>query len=86
MAAGQAGSDAVAAGVDYLLATQGADGDWPEAQFTGTGFPKVFYLKYHYYALYFPLMALGRYAAHCGGSTPLSRDAQRSARSAARRG
>jgi squalene-hopene/tetraprenyl-beta-curcumene cyclase len=62
IAAGEAGSDAVAAGVDYLLATQGDDGAWQEEQFTGTGFPKVFYLKYHMYSLYFPLMALARYA------------------------
>jgi hypothetical protein len=44
------------------LNTQQADGDWQEEQFTGTGFPKVFYLKYHLYSLYFPLMALARYA------------------------
>ncbi len=62
LAAGEAESDAVAAGIDYLLATQGDDGGWQEEQFTGTGFPKVFYLKYHMYSLYFPLMALARYA------------------------
>jgi squalene-hopene/tetraprenyl-beta-curcumene cyclase len=66
LAAGEAGSDEVRAGVDYLLATQQADGTWQEEQFTGTGFPKVFYLKYHMYALYFPLMALARYAAASG--------------------
>jgi squalene-hopene/tetraprenyl-beta-curcumene cyclase len=60
--AGEAESDAVAAGIDYLLATQAEDGGWQEEQFTGTGFPKVFYLKYHMYSLYFPLMALARYA------------------------
>jgi squalene-hopene/tetraprenyl-beta-curcumene cyclase len=62
IAAGQAQSDTVAAGIDYLLATQREDGTWQENQFTGTGFPKVFYLKYHMYSLYFPLMALARYA------------------------
>ena len=36
-------------------------GSWRETEFTGTGFPKVFYLRYHLYRLYFPLMALGRY-------------------------
>jgi squalene-hopene/tetraprenyl-beta-curcumene cyclase len=36
-------------------------GSWCETEFTGTGFPKVFYLRYHLYRLYFPLMALGRY-------------------------
>ena len=36
------------------------DGNWHETPFTGTGFPKVFYLKYHMYSLYFPLMAPGK--------------------------
>jgi squalene-hopene/tetraprenyl-beta-curcumene cyclase len=63
LAAGEGTSDTVRAGVDYLLRTQQPDGSWHEEQFTGTGFPKVFYLKYHMYALYFPLMALARYAA-----------------------
>ena len=41
------------------------DGSWAESAFTGTGFPRVFYLRYHLYRLYFPLMAIGRYlAAH----------------------
>jgi squalene-hopene/tetraprenyl-beta-curcumene cyclase len=62
IAAGEANSDAVRRGIDWLLQTQRADGDWHEEPFTGTGFPKVFYLKYHMYALYFPLMALARYA------------------------
>jgi squalene-hopene/tetraprenyl-beta-curcumene cyclase len=50
----------IRAGVDYLIRTQEEDGGWREDDFTGTGFPKVFYLKYHLYALYFPLMALAR--------------------------
>jgi squalene-hopene/tetraprenyl-beta-curcumene cyclase len=62
MAAGEAQGAAVEAGIDYLLATQQPNGEWLEEPFTGTGFPKVFYLKYHYYRLYFPLLALGRYA------------------------
>ena len=61
LAAGEANSTAVQRGVDYLLSTQLPDGTWREHEFTGTGFPRVFYLKYHYYALYFPLMALARY-------------------------
>jgi squalene-hopene/tetraprenyl-beta-curcumene cyclase len=61
LAAGEADSDEVRAGLDYLLSTQEPDGTWQEDHFTGTGFPKVFYLKYHMYALYFPLMALARY-------------------------
>ena len=36
-------------------------GSWCETEFTGTGFPKVFYLRYHMYRLYFPLMAMGRF-------------------------
>ncbi len=65
LAAGESDSDAVRAGIDYLLKTQGADGNWREELFTGTGFPKVFYLKYHLYRLYFPLMALARYQQAC---------------------
>jgi squalene-hopene/tetraprenyl-beta-curcumene cyclase len=52
---------AVKRGIDWLIANQAADGAWDEHWFTGTGFPKVFYLKYHLYRHYFPLMALGRY-------------------------
>jgi squalene-hopene/tetraprenyl-beta-curcumene cyclase len=61
LAAGEHETDTVRAGIDYLLATQGEEGNWREDLFTGTGFPKVFYLKYHLYRLYFPLMALARY-------------------------
>jgi squalene-hopene/tetraprenyl-beta-curcumene cyclase len=61
LAAGEQESRAVTRGIQFLLATQGADGAWPEDEFTGTGFPRVFYLKYHLYRLYFPLMALARY-------------------------
>jgi squalene-hopene/tetraprenyl-beta-curcumene cyclase len=61
MAAGRTNSSAVRRGVQYLLETQNADGTWDEEEFTGTGFPKVFYLKYHLYRVSFPLMALGRY-------------------------
>ena len=45
-------------GLEYLLGTQQTDGNWPEEPFTGTGFPRVFYLKYHLYRTYFPLLAL----------------------------
>ncbi len=61
MAAGEHDSPEVRAGIDWLVATQRPDGAWHEGPFTGTGFPKVFYLKYHLYPLYFPLMALARY-------------------------
>jgi squalene-hopene/tetraprenyl-beta-curcumene cyclase len=66
LAADEANSDSVRSGIAYLVATQQADGNWHEEQFTGTGFPKVFYLKYHLYSLYFPLMALARYAREKG--------------------
>jgi squalene-hopene/tetraprenyl-beta-curcumene cyclase len=52
---------AVRKAVDWLIERQSADGNWEEPYFTGTGFPKVFYLKYHLYRLYFPLTALSRY-------------------------
>jgi squalene-hopene/tetraprenyl-beta-curcumene cyclase len=55
--------NALERGVDYLLRTQQADGNWDEPEFTGTGFPNHFYLNYHLYRLHFPLTALGRYAA-----------------------
>ncbi len=61
LAAGQVDSDAVRRGIAYLLDTQNDDGSWDEPWFTGTGFPRVFFLKYHLYRIYFPLMALARY-------------------------
>ncbi|HID75609.1 MAG TPA: squalene--hopene cyclase, partial [Planctomycetaceae bacterium] len=48
-------------GVRFLLERQRPDGTWDEPQFTGTGFPRVFYLRYHYYPIYFPLLALARW-------------------------
>ena len=48
-------------GIDYLVRTQTADGEWTEPHFTGTGFPRDFMLKYHLYCNYWPLWALGRY-------------------------
>ncbi len=61
MAAGKADSDAVARGVAWLQANQADDGLWPEDFHTGGGFPRVFYLRYHGYAKFFPLWALARY-------------------------
>ncbi|RPI86250.1 MAG: squalene--hopene cyclase, partial [Planctomycetaceae bacterium] len=61
-AAGEANTPAVDAGVQFLLDTQNEDGTWDEPEFTGTGFPRVFYLRYHLYRIYFPLMALARVA------------------------
>jgi len=63
IAAYETDSTAVRAGVRYLLDHQGEGGGWPEEPWTGTGFPRVFYLKYELYPVYFPLMALGHYAA-----------------------
>ena len=62
MAANDIRSDSVARGIAYLLRTQQKDGSWDEADRTGTGFPRVFYLKYHMYRQYFPLLALTTYA------------------------
>jgi squalene-hopene/tetraprenyl-beta-curcumene cyclase len=61
MAAGEADHPAVKRGIDYLSRTQGRDGLWPEERFTATGFPRVFYLRYHGYPKFFPLWALARY-------------------------
>jgi squalene-hopene/tetraprenyl-beta-curcumene cyclase len=66
LAAGEAHSDEVQAGIDCLLASQQRDGSWHEEQFTGTGFPRVFYLKYHMYSVYFPMIALARYQSALG--------------------
>jgi squalene-hopene/tetraprenyl-beta-curcumene cyclase len=60
VAAGRDDSEAVEHGTAWLLARQHGDGSWEESAFTGTGFPKVFYLRYHYYRIYFPLIALIR--------------------------
>jgi len=69
IAAGYREHQATARGIEYLLQTQNVDGSWNEEQFTGTGFPRVFYLKYHYYPVYFPLMALATYAQDPPGLT-----------------
>jgi len=61
MAAGEADHPAVGRGIALLTATQGADGFWNEARYTATGFPRVFYLRYHGYSKFFPLWALARY-------------------------
>ncbi|TWJ32915.1 squalene--hopene cyclase [Geobacter argillaceus] len=61
MAAGEAESPSVNRGIQYLLASQKGDGTWDEDQYTGTGFPKFFMIKYHIYRNCFPLTALGTY-------------------------
>jgi len=60
-AAGRTEGKAVEQGIRYLIDTQTADGSWEDPLWNGTGFPRVFYLKYHLYAKYFPLWALGIY-------------------------
>jgi squalene-hopene/tetraprenyl-beta-curcumene cyclase len=68
LAASDTRSDSVARGIAYLLRTQKKDGSWDEPQFTGTGFPRVFYLLYHMYRQYFPLIALTTYGKVMAGS------------------
>ncbi|MBD2628810.1 squalene--hopene cyclase [Trichormus variabilis] len=65
-ATGKLATDSLEKGINYLLTTQKSDGTWDESYFTGTGFPCHFYLKYHLYQQYFPLIALGRYQAIIG--------------------
>jgi squalene-hopene/tetraprenyl-beta-curcumene cyclase len=70
LAAGDGASDAAARGVGWLMSRQAPDGSWDEstgqgpsrqAIYTAAGFPKVFYLAYHLYRQYFPLLALANY-------------------------
>jgi squalene-hopene/tetraprenyl-beta-curcumene cyclase len=61
MAAGLVHDPAVARGVDWLIRTENGEGFWDEAPYTGGGFPRVFYLRYHGYSKFFPLWALARY-------------------------
>jgi squalene-hopene/tetraprenyl-beta-curcumene cyclase len=61
MAAGDVDHPAVERGMGYLIATQNEKGLWDEQRFTATGFPRVFYLRYHGYSKFFPLWALARY-------------------------
>jgi squalene-hopene/tetraprenyl-beta-curcumene cyclase len=69
MAAGEVDHPAVTRGIKYLADTQGADGFWNEPHYTATGFPRVFYLRYHGYAKFFPLWALARYRNLRRGNT-----------------
>jgi squalene-hopene/tetraprenyl-beta-curcumene cyclase len=61
MAAGEADHAAVTRGVAWLAAQQKADGEWEELPYNAVGFPRVFYLRYHGYRLFFPLMAMARF-------------------------
>ncbi|MDR3747835.1 MAG: squalene--hopene cyclase [Acidobacteriota bacterium] len=62
LAASDTRSDSLQRGIAYLLKTQRRDGSWDESLYTGTGFPRVFYLMYYMYRQYFPLLALTEYA------------------------
>jgi squalene-hopene/tetraprenyl-beta-curcumene cyclase len=61
MAVGEVENPVVARGIEYLIATQAEKGLWDEQRYTATGFPRVFYLRYHGYPKFFPLWALARY-------------------------
>jgi squalene-hopene/tetraprenyl-beta-curcumene cyclase len=61
MAAGMPDCEAVRRGAAFLQGCQGEDGSWTEAAYNAVGFPRVFYLKYHGYPRFFPLLALSRY-------------------------
>jgi squalene-hopene/tetraprenyl-beta-curcumene cyclase len=61
LAGAEANDPAIQKAVSYLVAQQNHDGSWSEDEFTGTGFPCVFYLKYHLYRNSFPLYAIARF-------------------------
>jgi squalene-hopene/tetraprenyl-beta-curcumene cyclase len=61
MAAGAVDDPAVTRGINFLTRTQGSDGFWKEERYTATGFPRVFYLRYHGYPKFFPLWAMARF-------------------------
>jgi squalene-hopene/tetraprenyl-beta-curcumene cyclase len=69
VAAGKSNASSTQRGVHWLLTTQRPDGDWNETAFTGTGFPKVFYLRYHYYRISFPLIAIARWQSAAGAKS-----------------
>jgi squalene-hopene/tetraprenyl-beta-curcumene cyclase len=69
MAAGEVDHPAVARGIAYLQETQAEDGLWNQLHYTGGGFPRVFYLRYHGYPKFFPLWALARYRTLKSGNS-----------------
>src|SRR5579871_5694375 len=73
LAGGDTTSNSLHKGIEYLMETQKADGDWDEDLSTGTGFPGVFYLKYHLYRNSFPVLALSNYLKTRGGTNGANR-------------
>jgi squalene-hopene/tetraprenyl-beta-curcumene cyclase len=61
MAVGEVDHPAVARGIAHLMHTQAADNLWKEERYTAVGFPRIFYLRYHGYAKFFPVWAMARY-------------------------
>ncbi len=77
LAAGLSEHPAVARAVQWLVDQQRMNGTWNEPEFTGTGFPCVFYLRYHSYPIYFPLMALGLWKQSQAGAETAKQSAAR---------
>jgi squalene-hopene/tetraprenyl-beta-curcumene cyclase len=75
MATGEWNTDAVRRGVEFLVREQNPEGDWSEEFWTGTGFPCVFYLRYHLYGVYFPLLALAEYRKQAAAGADLAQTA-----------
>jgi squalene-hopene/tetraprenyl-beta-curcumene cyclase len=73
LASGDTTSRSINDGVEWLIERQRADGRWDEDQSTGTGFPRVFYLKYHLYRDSFPVLALAAYRKARVGSDSAAR-------------
>src|SRR6202012_5551684 len=68
IAGGDTNSNSVRDGIEWLVDHQRPDGGWDEDLSTGTGFPRVFYLKYHYYRHSFPVLALSTYMKSRGAT------------------
>ena len=69
IAGGDTTSSSLQKGIEYLMETQRPDGGWNEELATGTGFPRVFYLQYHYYRHSFPVLALATYVKAKSGAS-----------------
>jgi squalene-hopene/tetraprenyl-beta-curcumene cyclase len=81
LAAGDPGDPSISKAAEYLVKQQNENGSWDEHDFTGTGFPCVFYLKYHLYRNSFPVYALARFYNHMSGfvnTNPETRQSQQS--------